>query len=269
MPEKHRDIHRLSAAIASGFLLMAVSFWAGCDGAVPASKTAPPVPHKLTDTAIRGSGDAVTRTPTAMVSPEIDRPEGRADDTTGRDKTGPDTAPPAAKKDREKTAEKPTGEGTAPAIRGEFTIQIGAYIIDENLTLVKEKVTSLGFTPYTVDIGRKMKLFCVIVGEARTEEQARDIVSALSEKGFGTRLLPRDGNMVDVAGGIYYYKDDASEVEGRIRSLGYAVRVEERMVEVILKCLRIGSYGTADEAAKDLNALKQNGFSPVILKSDQ
>ncbi len=115
-----------------------------------------------------------------------------------------------------------------------------------------------------------MKMFCVIIGEPMTEEEAREIVSALSRQRDSHRGCYRTtSNMVDVAGGIYYYKDDASAAEGKLKAFGYATHVEERTVEVILTCLRIGGYATVDEAGKDLDALERKGFSPVILKSDQ
>jgi len=41
------------------------------------------------------------------------------------------------------------------------------------------------------------------------------------------------------------------------------------VVEVFLKRLRVGGYGTIGEAKKDLTVLEQKGFTPVILKSDQ
>ena len=269
MPKKHRGTHRRSAAIAFGFLLMAASLSPGCGRPSPESKTIPPTPHKLTDITIRESGDPLVHTPTAVASPETDRIGDLIDDTADNDKTGTIAPPPAVKEDPHNTAKKPTDSGIAPPKRGEFTIQIGAYVIDENLSLAKETITSLGFAPYTTEITRKMKMFCVIVGKGKSEAEAHEIASILSGKGFNPRLLPNDGNTVDVAGGIYYYRNEALDAEVRIRSLGYAAHVEERTAEVILTCLRTGNYMTSGEAEKDLNALKQKGFSPVILKSDQ
>jgi hypothetical protein len=248
---------------------MTASLWVGCGRSSPESKTVPPTHHKLTDITIRESTDPLAHTPTAVVSPETDRVGDLIDDTTGNDKTEPIALPPAAKKEPDNTAKKPTSPSIAPPKRGEFTIQVGAYVIDENLSLAKETITSLGFTPYTTEITRKMKMFCVIVAEGKTEAEARETASILSGKGLKPRLLPNDGNTVDVAGGIYYYRNEALNAEGRINSLGYATHVEERTVEVVLTCLRTGNYITAGEAEKDLNALKQKGFFPVILKSDQ
>jgi cell division protein FtsN len=232
----------------------------------PAS--APPTPHKLTDIVLKASETSPAFTPTAVVLPEPVNPPA-ADETVPDEAAPPPTAPPAKTEQPKKATEKPvdtSGDGTAG---GRFTIQVGAYVVDRNLASTKEKVISLGFTPYVTGIKRKMKMFCVIVGEGTTEHDARGIVSALSESGFEPRLLPDAGNTVDVAGGIYYYKNDASAAEERVKSLGYAARIEERTVEVTLKCLRIGTYETADAARKDLSILERNGFSPVILKSDQ
>jgi hypothetical protein len=269
MPKKQRGGNLLSAAIISCFLSMAAILWVACDVTTPESKIIPSTPHRLGDITLKGSTSSAILTPTAVVSPEPG-----SDGTPVAGKNGPDEAgavgpPPVAKKGPEETAKKPTDTTIEPAKRGEFTIQIGAYIIEENLIHTKEKIVSLGFSPYVTEIKQKVKMFCVIVGEPMAEKGAREIVSALAAKGFEARLLPAGDNTVDVAGGIYYYKNDASAAEGKIRALGYTARVEERRVEAILQCLRIGGYPTVDEARKDLTALERNGFSPVILKSDQ
>jgi cell division septation protein DedD len=269
MPKKQRGSNFLSAAIVSCFLLMAATLWVACDVTTPESKTSPPIPHKLGDITLKGSTSSAILTPTAVASPEPD-----STGTPVAGKNGPDegvavSPPPVKKKVPEETAKKPPDTTIGPPKRGEFTIQIGAYIIDENLSHTKEEIISLGYSPYVTEIKQKIKMFCVIVGEPMAEKEAREIVSALAEKGFGARLLPGNGNTVDVAGGIYYYKNDASAAEGKIRALGYTAGVEERTVETILQCLRIGGYPTVDEARKDLTALERNGFSPVILKSDQ
>ena len=260
--ENRGRTYRLLAVIAFGLLFVAVTLAAGCDSGAHKTKAIPPTPHRLTDITIRSSTDGIIPTPTAAVSSEIDvSDDDRAVDTASR--------PPETKKEPENPAEEVTGGRVVTPKRGEYTIQIGAYIIDENLSRVKEGVLSVGFTPYTVEIGRKIKMFCVMVAEGKTRAEASEIVSALSAKGFKPRLLPNEVNTVDVAGGIYYYKYDALAAGGRIAALGYDTNIQERVVDVVLTCLRVGRYGSADEAAKDMNTLKEKGFSPVILKNDQ
>ncbi|MEJ2068721.1 MAG: SPOR domain-containing protein, partial [Deltaproteobacteria bacterium] len=55
----------------------------------------------------------------------------------------------------------------------------------------------------------------------------------------------------------------------RLENLGYDVDIEERRLEVTFKRLRIGSYGTIEDAKKDLGVLKKEGFSPIIVNKDQ
>jgi len=260
--ENRRRDRRLLAGITPGFLFAVVLLASGCDGSTPEIKAIPPTPHKLTDITIRSSISGIILTPTAVVSSEIDGlDDDQIEDTASRS--------PELKEEPRKPADGPTGGSDVTPGRGGYTIQVGAYIIDENLYAAKDKIVSLGFTPYTAEIRRKMKMFCVITAEGKTQTEANEIASTLSGKGFEPRLLPNEGNTVDVAGGIYYYNYDASAAEGRIAALGYSTRIEERIVEVILTCLRVGGYKSADEAVKDMNTLIQKGFSPVILKNDQ
>lgn len=215
---------RLPAALVLALLIVTVTVWAGCGVAPPESKMSPPKPHALGDITVKGSADWSAFTPTTMVRPEpsgYGRPVGDTAGPDGSDAVGPS---PAAPKQPETSAGEPAGAPVERAKRGGVTIQIGAYIIEENLVLAREKITSLGFTPYVTEIGRKMPMFCVIVAEAKTQADTREIASSLSAKGFGARLLPGNDNTVDVAGGIYYYKGDASAAERRITALGYPAR---------------------------------------------
>jgi cell division protein FtsN len=269
MHKKQRGKGRFRAVIVSGILCAVTLLGAGCDGNEPPAKAAPPVPHTFGDIALRGSEVSVMFTPTAVVSPDptsILTP--RADRGLP---DGTETVPPLSleKGKAETIVERAPKKMDGPPGGGDFTIQIGAYIVDENLARIREKIVSLGFSPYVKEMKQKMTMFCVIVGEGLGKDDADGTVSDLSDKGFNARSLPGKNGTVDVAAGIYYYRDDALAADGRVKALGYAPRIEERVVEVFLKRLRVGGYGTIGEAKKDLTVLEQKGFTPVILKSDQ
>ncbi len=269
MPQKKSGKGRFRAVIVSGILCAVMLISAGCSGNKPETKSAPPVPHKLTDIALRESGVSLIFTPTSAVSPGpgfTPTPTARETDLEGTQDTAP---PPIGKKEPGNIAEGSPNGTSGPPEAGEFTIQIGAYIVDENLAHTREKIVSLGFSPYIKEMKQKMRMFCVIVKEGVSEKDANEAVSLLAAKGFNPRSLPGTKGMVDVAAGIYYYRDDALAEEASLKALGYAPRVEERTVEVYLKRLRVGGYGTIGEAKKDLTVLERKGFLPVILKSGQ
>jgi hypothetical protein len=178
------------------------------------------------------------------------------------------------KKPEEKSAEKPEEKAPPPSKTtsppaGTYTLQVGAYVVDENLTEAKDKVTALGLVPYVVEMKRALGMYCVIVKSRATEKEAHDTTGSLASKGFVPEVLTGAGGLFDVAAGIYYYRDDAEKAGKKAEALGYHPSIEHRTVEATLRGLRIGVYETVDEAQGDLTLLKKGGFSPVILKGGQ
>jgi cell division septation protein DedD len=150
-----------------------------------------------------------------------------------------------------------------------FSLQVGAFIHDENLNRVRDTVSQLGYSPYIKEIDRVIVMYCPVVGKNLKKDEAKDLMEKLDLEGFGAVPLEEEGGLVDVVSGFFYYKDDAETVQDRLESLGYDVDIEGRRVEVTFKRLRIGSYGTIEDAKRDLGVLKKEGFSPIIVNKDQ
>lgn len=150
-----------------------------------------------------------------------------------------------------------------------FSLQVGAFIYDENLNRARNDVSALGYSPYIKEIKRVTVMYCPIVGKNIEKDEAKDLIEKLRFEGFGAVPLEGENGHVDVISGFFYYKDDAKASRDRLENLGYDVDIEERRLEVTFKRLRIGSYGTIEDAKKDLGVLKKEGFSPIIVNKDQ
>ena len=276
---KKENSHFPLTPIICGFtfsLIVAIGVGgSGCSSDNSPAKTPSPIPLNLDEIELKESGPTPGFTPTAVgigTMPPLHTPAAEFIPPTEK-KTGP-TPSPAKKEAPEKTAKKPDEKAPLPSKPsvpppGTYTLQIGAYVVDENFKEAWNKVGALNLFPYVKEMKRTMKMRCVIVERGTTEKRGQEIVTALSSKGFNPKLLKGNGGLFDASAGIYYYLDDAKKAAEKVEELGYRAQVEDREVEVILKGLRVGAYKSVDEAQENMTLLKKNGFSPVILKSDQ
>jgi cell division septation protein DedD len=201
MPTKLRAKRRVRAAIISGVLCAVTVLWVGCDGNRSPAKVAPPAPHRLGDIALRGSEAPTLLTPTAVVSPGPPPAHTPAamEDTPEVGEAG---APLPIEKNQSHAAEDSPDTTAGLPGDGDFTIQIGAYIIDKNLNHIRDKVASLGFSPYVKEMTQTIRMYCVIVGEGLSKDEASEVASALTVRGFDARRLPGKDGTVDVTAGI-------------------------------------------------------------------
>ncbi len=150
-----------------------------------------------------------------------------------------------------------------------FTLQLGAFISDKNLHRVRDGVSTLGYSPYVKEINREIVMYCPIIKQNLNRGEAEMWMKMLNTEGFNSVVLKGKNGLFDVASGLYYYEEDAKESRKRLKDLGYGAKIEGRKVEVTLKRLRIGSYEDIEDAKRDLNLLKEKGFSPIIVNKGQ
>jgi len=152
---------------------------------------------------------------------------------------------------------------------GEFTLQLGAFIFDNNLDQLTEELKSLGFVPYTEEVARTANMYCPIVLRGAEERESKEFVTMLSRLGLSPFLLNRDDGKYDVSSGVFYYESDAQAHARILRGKGYEPVIEVRNVELVLTRLRTGNYATVEEAEKDIEILEEKGLSAIIVKMDQ
>lgn len=150
-----------------------------------------------------------------------------------------------------------------------FTLQLGAFIFDKNLDRVRDGVSTLGYSPYIKEISREIIMYCPIIGRNMGKEEAEALMKALNTEGFDSVSIKGKGGLFDVASGLFYYEEDAKASLKKLEGLGYGVEIEGRRVEVTLKRLRIGSYEDIEDAKRDMNALVEKGFTPIIVNKEQ
>jgi len=147
-----------------------------------------------------------------------------------------------------------------------FSLQVGAFIFDRNLETQAEELEEHGFTHYVDETERVVLMFCPIVREGLTRNDAEAFMERFPTNVVEPVMIPTDEERFDVTAGLFYYREDAKMVTERLEDMGYNTTIEERTVEVVIKRLRVGYYEEIELAKKDSRLLENLGYDPIIVK---
>ena len=147
-----------------------------------------------------------------------------------------------------------------------FTLQVGAFIFDRNLETQARELNEHGFTHYVDETERVVLMFCPIVKEGLSRKSAEAFMERFPTDVVDPVMIPTGEEMFDVTAGLFYYRDDAEMITGRLEDMGYDTTIEERTVEVVIKRLRVGYYEEIELAKKDSRLLENLGYEPIIVK---
>jgi len=109
-------------------------------------------------------------------------------------------------------------------------------------------------------------MFCPIVTEGLSRNGAEEFMGRFPKDVVDPVMIPTEEGRFDVTAGLFYYREDADMITGRLEDLGYEPMIEERTVEVVIKRLRVGYYEEIELAKKDSRLLESLGYEPIIVK---
>ena len=147
-----------------------------------------------------------------------------------------------------------------------FSLQVGAFIFDRNLETQAKELDEHGFTYYVDETERVVLMFCPIIKEELTKKNAEAFMEQFPADVVDPVMIPTDEERFDVTAGLFYYREDAEMITGRLENMGYYPKIEERTVEVVIKRLRVGYYEEIELAKKDSRFLENLGYDPIIVK---
>ena len=114
-----------------------------------------------------------------------------------------------------------------------------------------------------ISIGKvKESVFVVEAGEFASIKDAAQQKEKLEKAGFEPRVAQAGGKTALVAG-VFQDKAGADAVADRVKAVGFAPKVISRKEPSDLYLVRVGPYGSAEEAKKAGEAIKAAGYAPV------
>ncbi len=176
----------------------------------------------------------------------------------------PPRVPPVA----EKPAPKPMAKVTEPEIKREkrFSLQVATLVLKRNVLALNARLEELGYTPVirmtTVPITRHR----VYAGEFGRREEAEQTARSLNVDGFPSNLVEIEGGKFRLEVGSSFHLNEAIDLARSLRKKNYTSKIDSETAPTPVHQVRIGEYENRAEAQKAVEALKKEGFTPLMVR---
>lgn len=169
-------------------------------------------------------------------------------------------APPASP-----SPPKPTM--AAPAA-GSYGLQVGAFAVKTNAEKLQKRLEEKGYAVTVRQASPRLPRHRVLVGDytAQADAQAqREKVVAAGAK--GAKVAPAGGGKYAVEAGAFRELDAAIDLARELQKSGMASRIDSRPTAMGLYQVRVGAYASQQEARGQVEALRKEGLSPIVVKN--
>jgi cell division protein FtsN len=143
---------------------------------------------------------------------------------------------------------------------------MGAMLNEANAEKLKQRLEQLGY-PVTVRKGvANVRRHMVTVGDFPERAGAEDLAKRLTAQGMRGRAIQAGGRYV-VEAGSFASEDDAIDLARALQKLNHQARIQDVQQNSTLYLVRVGSYGSRDEARAKGSELEGKGFRYFIVKN--
>ncbi len=220
---------------------------------------------------------AVDETPSATVEAPAEEPPTAAPSgepqgaKPGQDTKAPSQAtpvkaappPPKAAPPEKTTAPAPA----AAAAQGEeFSVQVGALILDSSVRELEKKLRGMGYDPFLKEGSTSAMMNMLTVGPFGTAQEAKTALSRLKKSGIESNLRNLDGGGAIIHAGSYLLEDNATSIMSKIRSMGYPVKLAKKEARLPMTFVRVGHFPDMDEANTVRDELKGKGLEGIVVR---
>lgn len=175
-------------------------------------------------------------------------------------------APPAAPAKPE-SAKAPTKPAPAPAVAPptNFSLQVGAMVMEENAESLKRKLDEGGFS----SVIRKGTAFVakqvVTVGEPTGKREAEELSRRLNVDGFPSQLLAV-GNKYTPQIGAFFNLDEAIDLARELQKKNYHPKITSKPANTVVFQVRHGKFDSRTAALRRGEELKAKGFNFLVVR---
>ncbi|MCI0483695.1 MAG: SPOR domain-containing protein [candidate division NC10 bacterium] len=194
-------------------------------------------------------------------------------------------APPRADKAAPTLAEKPASEapaGTAAAkpaptslakatepkekVGGRYSVQVASLVVEQNARSLQERLKKLGYTAVTQKTTTRITRHRVYSGDFNSREEAEQAARRMNVDGFPSKVVQGENGKFRLEVGSPVRLDDAIDLARNLERKGHTAKIVSQPASTPVHQVWVGEYGDRAEALKTLEALKKQGFTPVIVK---
>jgi cell division septation protein DedD len=163
---------------------------------------------------------------------------------------------------------QPTTEVAPVAVAGtvQYSLQVGAFILDSSVAELEKKLRGLGYEPFLKKGSTTAMMNMLTVGPFGNVSDARAALAKLKEAGVDSNMRRRNDGGAIINAGSYLLKENATSIMKKIRSMGYPVKLQKREARLPMTFVRVGRYPGTDEAANAKQELKSKGLEGIVVK---
>jgi len=149
---------------------------------------------------------------------------------------------------------------------GDYSVQVGAFILKTSVRELEKKLANAGLEPFLKEGSTQAMMHFLTVGPFDSYDTASAAVSKLKSAGIDSNPQRVSGGGAVVHAGSYLLEENARKVMKRIRSLGYPVRLSKKETQLPMTFVRVGKFTSRDEASRSRDELKNKGFDAIVVK---
>jgi len=155
----------------------------------------------------------------------------------------------------------------APAA-GNYALQVGAFAVKSNAERLQKRLEEKGFAVTVRQTSPRLPRHRVLVGEyaAQGDAQAQRN-KAVGAGAKGAKVVPAGGGKFTVEAGTFRDLDAAIDLARELQKSGIVSRIDSRPTATGLYQVRIGAYASRQEAQTQLEALRKEGLSPIVVRN--
>jgi cell division septation protein DedD len=161
---------------------------------------------------------------------------------------------------------EPEPAAVSESRESQYSIQVGALILDSSVAELEKKLQGLGYEPVLKKGSTTAMMNMLTVGPFGDADEARAALSRLKEAGVDSNMRRRDDGGAIINAGSYLLEENANSVMKKIRSLGYPVKLLKREARLPMTFVRVGHYPDLEEANRANEELKGRGLDGIVVK---
>ena len=148
----------------------------------------------------------------------------------------------------------------------QYSIQVGAFILDSSVAELEKKLRGLGYDPFLKKGSTTAMMNMLTVGPFGNVNDARAALSRLKEAGVDSNMRRRNDGGAIINAGSYLLEENATSIMKKIRALGYPVKLYKREARLPMTFVRVGRYSGMDDATSAKAELKGKGLDGIVVK---
>jgi cell division septation protein DedD len=161
---------------------------------------------------------------------------------------------------------KVTVEERGVTAEGRYAVQVAALVLERNAHSLRQRLEGLGYAPVIRMGNAAVMRHRVSAGEFASRLDAEAVARRLRAEGFSATVIDLPDGKIRVEIGSPFHLDDAIDLAGSLEKKNYPSKIVSEKIHTPVYQVRIGAYPRRAEAAKVLEALKRQGFAPIIVR---